>query len=73
MNRADYAIVIEPLPTEEGGGYVATVPDLPGCMSDGSTDIEALENVHDAIDAWIDQARKMGRAVPKPTRQRLYA
>ena len=73
MNKADYSIVIERLPDGEGGGYVAHVPDLPGCMSDGSTDIEALENVHDAIDAWIDQARKMGRAVPKPTRQRLYA
>lgn len=73
MNKADYSIIIEPLPDHEGGGYVATVPDLPGCMSDGSTDVEALENVHDAIDAWIEQARRLGRPIPDPTRQRRYA
>ena len=73
MTSADYAIIIEPLPKDEGGGYVATVPDLPGCMSDGETDVEALENVHDAIACWIDEARRLGRAVPQPTRQRRYA
>ena len=73
MSKADYSIVIERLPKAEGGGFVAYVPDLPGCMSDGATDVEALENVHDAIDAWIDQARRMGRPVPRPTRQRAYA
>lgn len=73
MGKADYSIVIERLPEDEGGGYVATVPDLPGCMSDGSTDVEALENVHDAIDAWIAEASRMGRPIPEPTRQRRYA
>jgi predicted RNase H-like HicB family nuclease len=73
MSKADYSIVIDRLPDDEGGGYVARVPDLPGCMSDGATDIEALENVHDAIDAWLEQAKQMGRAIPTPTRQRLYA
>jgi hypothetical protein len=38
--RAGYAVVIEPLTDEEGGGFVATVPDLPGCMSDGDTRAE---------------------------------
>lgn len=70
---SDYAIIIEPLSEEEGGGYLATVPDLPGCMSDGETDVEALENVHDAITCWIDEARRLGRVVPQPTRQRRYA
>jgi predicted RNase H-like HicB family nuclease len=73
MSNADYAIIIEPLSEEDGGGFVATVPDLPGCMSDGETDVEALENIHDAIACWIDEARRLGRAVPQPTRQRRYA
>ncbi len=45
----DYAIRIEKLSAEDGGGYLATVPDLPGCMSDGETPEEALNNIQDAI------------------------
>ena len=37
MRNPDYAVLIEPLSEEDGGGFVATVPDLPGCMSDGDT------------------------------------
>jgi len=37
----DYSIVIAPLSAEDGGGYLATVPDLPGCMSDGASREEA--------------------------------
>jgi len=73
MNSPGYAVIIEPLADSDGGGFVATVPDLPGCMSDGATDVEALENAHDAIAAWIEQATAMGRAIPAPTRQRVHA
>ena len=69
MNRLDYAVVVEPLPPEEGGGFVATVPDLPGCMSDGATPEEALGNVQDAIATWIEAANDLGHAVPKPSRR----
>lgn len=31
MNRLEYPVIVSPLPLEEGGGFVATVPDLPGC------------------------------------------
>jgi len=68
-----YAIVIEPLSESDGGGYLATVPDLPGCVSDGATDTEALENAHDAIVAWIEQATAMGRPIPAPRRERVHA
>lgn len=73
MNSQRYAIVIEPLSESDGGGFLATVPDLPGCMSDGATDAEALESAHDAITAWIEQATSMGRQIPAPTRQRVSA
>src|SRR6185503_13010981 len=49
MNRLEYCVLIEPLPLEDGGGFLATVPDLPGCMSDGETPLEAIANVQDAI------------------------
>jgi predicted RNase H-like HicB family nuclease len=63
----DYAVIIEPLAAEDGGGFVATVPDLPGCMSDGETPEAALSNVRDAINAWIEEARALGRAVRAPS------
>ncbi len=68
MEPSDYTVVIEALPDEEGGGYLAIVPDLPGCMSDGETREEALRSVEDAIRAWIEEALAMGRPVPPPTR-----
>jgi predicted RNase H-like HicB family nuclease len=66
MNPPAYKIVIEPLSQADGGGFLATVPELPGCMSDGETPAEALSNVEDAIATWIHAARKMGRAIPQP-------
>ena len=69
MSRLEYPVVVEPLPLEEGGGFVATVPDLPGCMSDGATPEEALANVQDAITTWIEAANDVGHAVPKPSRR----
>jgi antitoxin HicB len=62
----DYRVVIGPLSEEDGGGYGATVPDLPGCMSDGETPQEALENVYDAIACWIHACVEAGRTVPEP-------
>jgi len=64
----DHEIVIRPLSEEEGGGFIATVPELPGCMSDGETPQEALENVYDAITCWMEACREMGRQVPEPKR-----
>lgn len=69
MNTTDYAIIVEALPAEDGGGFIATVPDLPGCMSDGETPQEALLNVQDAIKAWIEAAQDMGHTVPLPTKR----
>ena len=68
MNPKDYEIVIRPLSHSEGGGFVAKVSELPGCMSDGETPQEALENVYDAIVCWMEAAREMGRQVPEPKR-----
>ena len=63
-----YPVTIQPLSAEHGGGFVALVRDLPGCMSDGATPEEALANVEDAIACWIEAARDLGRPIPAPTR-----
>ena len=69
----DYPVLIEPLGPEDGGGYLATVPDLPGCMSDGATLKLAARNVGDAIKAWIEEARALGRGIPAPSRRLVAA
>jgi predicted RNase H-like HicB family nuclease len=71
--KLDYPVLIEPLAPEDGEGFVAVVPDLPGCMSDGATAEEALANVKDAISAWLDEARALGRPVPAPSRHHVAA
>lgn len=68
MSRLIYPVMISPLTEADGGGFAATVPDLPGCMSDGATPQEALLNVQDAIEAWIEMAHELGHAVPSPSR-----
>lgn len=68
MTRLKFPIVIEPLLEEDGGGFVALVPDLPGCMSDGETAEQALANVQDAIASWIEEANATGREIPQPSR-----
>lgn len=73
MNHLEYPVLISPLSVEDGGGFLATVPDLPGCMSDGETPQEAITNVQDAIAAWIEGARELGRDVPPPSRQAALA
>ena len=68
MNPHDYEVDIRPLGEEDGGGFVAIVPDLPGCRSDGETPHEALTNAYDAIACWIEAAQELGRSVPSPRR-----
>lgn len=71
--RLEYTVIIEPLPSDDGGGFYASVPDLPGCMSDGETPQEAIANVQDAIACWIEAAKEAGRPVPKPSKKLAFA
>lgn len=73
MPHPDYPVLIEPLAAEDGGGYLATVPDLPGCMSDGETRELAARNIGDAIEAWIEEAQALGREIPSPSRHLVPA
>lgn len=70
--RLNYSVVLRMLSDEDGGGYLATVPDLPGCMSDGETEAEVLRNIEDAIAQWIDHALSEGRKIPEPDKHYRY-
>ncbi|HEY7242387.1 MAG TPA: type II toxin-antitoxin system HicB family antitoxin [Xanthobacteraceae bacterium] len=56
-----YTVVLE---QEEDGGYVASVPALPGCVSQGDTRAEALNNIREAIELYIEDCRDAGDSVP---------
>ena len=65
--QSEYTIMVEPLSDADGGGWLASVPALPGCLGDGATRVEALADVQGAILEWLDAARHLGREVPGPT------
>ena len=56
-----YTVVLE---QEVGGGYVVSVPALPGCVSQGDTRGEAIDNIREAIDVYLADCRDAGDPVP---------
>lgn len=46
--------------------YVASVPELPGCMADGKTPEEAVKQAQIVIDLWIETALEDGEEIPEP-------
>lgn len=61
-----YSHIISPLSDEDGGGFMLTIPDLPGCMADGASEAEAIEHGKDAFLAVVSALVDMGRDVPAP-------
>jgi predicted RNase H-like HicB family nuclease len=59
--------------SEEDNAYVTEVPELPGCMADGATTKEALENTEKVISEWIETAKETGRSVPEPKGRLKFA
>ena len=57
--------------SEEDKAYLAEVPELPGCMADGTTYHDALQNVQIIIQEWIETAKNNGRKIPKPKGRKL--
>lgn len=49
---------------DEDGVWIAEVPSLPGCVSQGATREEAIANVIEAVELWIETVKAQGRAVP---------
>lgn len=57
----------------EDDAYIAEIPELPGCMADGSTMVEALTNAELVISEWIETAKDLNRPIPEPKGKLHYA
>jgi predicted RNase H-like HicB family nuclease len=57
----------------EDNAFIAEVPELPGCMADGSTKAKALAAVNRVAREWIETAKELGRPIPAPRGKLLYA
>lgn len=53
--------------SDEDEGYIAIAPDLPGCSAWGETEAIALGEIHHAVEAWLEAAKKTGNPIPAPT------
>jgi predicted RNase H-like HicB family nuclease len=56
-----FTVVLEQEPDE---GFVASVPALPGCVSQGDTREEALRNIREAIELYLEDCRESGDPIP---------
>ena len=65
--------LIEIFWSEEDQGYIAIVPDLPGCSAFGETPEDAAREIEDAQAAWIAACRSSGDPVPEPTAKARHA
>jgi antitoxin HicB len=61
----DYKILIEKASDEEGGGYIATIPEL-GCIGDGNTVEEAINDVREVAENILEIAKEDGKEIPVP-------
>jgi predicted RNase H-like HicB family nuclease len=59
--------------SKEDQAFLVEVPELPGCMADGSTYEEAVANAQIVIAGWIETAESLGRCIPEPKGKLSYA
>jgi predicted RNase H-like HicB family nuclease len=59
--------------SEEDGLFIAEVPELAGCMADGTTYEEAICNAEVVISEWIETAKSLGREIPTSKGKLAYA
>lgn len=63
-----YRVLIE---QDKDGVFVAEVPSLPGCVSQGSTRAEALSNIHEAIEGYFEGLKAHGEPIPPPIEEEV--
>lgn len=59
--------------SEKDNCFLVEVPELPGCMADGQTYQDALNNVEVVIREWIETATELDRTIPEPKGRLIYA
>lgn len=63
-----YRVLIE---EDEDGIFIVECPSLPGCVSQGKTRKESLENIQDAIKGYLESLKKHGEAIPPSIQEEL--
>ena len=71
MNKYKYEVII--FWSDADQAFIAEVPELAGCMADGASYEEAIDNVKIIIDEWIETAKELNRAIPEPRGKLIYA
>jgi predicted RNase H-like HicB family nuclease len=71
LNNIKYEMII--WWSSEDNLFIVEVPELPGCMADGRSYEEALNNAIIIIDEWIETAKESGREIPEPKGKLMYA
>lgn len=66
MSRMEYTVILEPA---DDGTISVYVPDLPGCVSTGTTREDAINSIREAIKGHIQTLRELGESVPPPRSQ----
>lgn len=59
--------------SEDDQAFIVDVPELPGCMADGTSYEEAVANAKEAISLWIETAESLGRSIPAPRGRLQFA
>ena len=59
--------------SNEDKSFIAEVPELEGCMADGATYSEALNNIELVIEEWIETAKLLKRPIPEAKGKLMYA
>ena len=71
MDNIKYEIIV--YWSNEDNCFISEMPELPGCMSDGKTYEEAIENIKQVAKMWIEVAAEEGREIPEPKGKLYYA
>lgn len=66
MSAAQYRTTLSRVPPEEGGYYVLSYPEIPGCLGVGDTEAEAEEDGRRALIAVLDALKAVDRPAPEP-------
>ena len=59
--------------SKDDKAFLAEVPELPGCVADGQSYLDAIKNMKPVIEAWIETAKSLGRSIPEPKGKLMYA
>jgi antitoxin HicB len=68
--RKPYSWVVTP---DESGRFFAKVAEFPGCIAEGATEKEAMDNLHEVATEWVRASASSGYSIPEPPTEERYS